>query len=424
LKMWLRLHEVACTAEVRGRCLWECDTSNKPFEWTGRHQLSASPPQAPCLPLKGGVRLKLVHGMHEMPEEQPEPFNFDRHEQTAVTQYLRKVNFYQDLAEAAKNIIEEALKRRNILVHSIQSRAKDPKSFGKKAAKPSKNDPNKPMYPCPLSDITDQAAIRIITFFPKTIEEINELIRAEFHVIEYSDKGESLIEEERFGYLSIHYLVTMSNYRRYLPEYQRFEATKVEVQVRTILQHAWAEIEHDIQYKSLLTIPRDIKRRFMALAGLLEIADREFQSIQDADRDLTERAETLIAKGELNQVEITPSALKIYLDQKLGADGRMSSFSYDWTAQSLLRLGFNTLEEVEKCVQPYNDDQLSRLIDGGRQGQLTRFEYMLLAGMGSGFIDRHPLHLEGWFVERRKAILEKLTENGVEVGSFQPEFRP
>jgi ppGpp synthetase/RelA/SpoT-type nucleotidyltranferase len=89
--------------------------------------------------------------MHEMPEEQPEPFDFDRHEQTAVTQYLRKVNFYQDLAEAAKNIIEEALKRRNILVHSIQSRAKDPKSFGKKAAKPSKNDPNKPMYPCPLS---------------------------------------------------------------------------------------------------------------------------------------------------------------------------------------------------------------------------------------------------------------------------------
>jgi ppGpp synthetase/RelA/SpoT-type nucleotidyltranferase len=333
------------------------------------------------------------------------------------------VNFYQDLAEAAKNIIEEALKRRNILIHSIQSRAKDPRSFGKKAAKPSKNDPNKPMYPYPLTDITDQAAIRIITFFPKTIEEISQLIKAEFHVIEYSDKGESLIEEERFGYLSVHYLVTMSNTRRYLPEYQRFQATKVEVQVRTILQHAWAEIEHDIQYKSLLTIPRDIKRRFMALAGLLEIADREFQSIQDADRDLTEKAETLIAKGDLNQVEITPSALKIYLDKKLGADGRMSSFSYDWTAQLLLRLGFKTLEEVEKCIQPYNDEHLSRLIDGGRQGQLTRFEYMLLAGMGSGFIERHPWHFEGWFVERRKAILEKLVENGVDVGSFQPEFR-
>jgi putative GTP pyrophosphokinase len=362
--------------------------------------------------------------MHETFEEQLEPFDFETHEQTAVTQYLRKVRFYQDLAEAAKNITEEALKRRNILVHSIQARAKDPRSFGKKAAKPSKNDPNKPMYPSPLTEITDQAAIRIITFFPRTIEKINELLCAEFRVIEYSDKGESLIEEERFGYLSVHYLVTLSNNRRYLPEYQRFETAKVEVQVRTILQHAWAEIEHDIQYKSSLTIPRDIKRRFMALAGLLEIADREFQSIQEADRDLTERAESLIAEGKLNQVEITPSALRIYLDKRLGTDGRMSTFSYDWTAQLLLRLGFNTLEEVEKCVQPYNDDQLSRLIDGTRQGQLTRFEYMLLAGMGSGFIERHPWHLEVWFIERRKAILEKLAENGVEVGSFEPDFRP
>jgi hypothetical protein len=30
--------------------------SNKPFEWTGHLQLSATPPQAPCLPLKGSVR--------------------------------------------------------------------------------------------------------------------------------------------------------------------------------------------------------------------------------------------------------------------------------------------------------------------------------------------------------------------------------
>jgi hypothetical protein len=46
---------VACAAEVRGRCLWEGDTSNKPFEWTGHHKLLATPPQASCLPLKGSV---------------------------------------------------------------------------------------------------------------------------------------------------------------------------------------------------------------------------------------------------------------------------------------------------------------------------------------------------------------------------------
>lgn len=60
----------------------------------------------------------------------------------------------------------------------------------------------------------------------------------EFSVIEHFDKGESLIEEERFGYQSVHYLIKLDNVRISLPEYQRFENAKVEVQVRTILQHA------------------------------------------------------------------------------------------------------------------------------------------------------------------------------------------
>ena len=47
---------VACAAEVFGRFLWEGDTSNKPLEWAGRLQLSASTPQATCLPLRGSVR--------------------------------------------------------------------------------------------------------------------------------------------------------------------------------------------------------------------------------------------------------------------------------------------------------------------------------------------------------------------------------
>jgi ppGpp synthetase/RelA/SpoT-type nucleotidyltranferase len=331
------------------------------------------------------------------------------------------LSFYDDFAAAAKRIADEALRRRDIKIHSIEARAKDPVSFGHKAAKPSKNDPNRPMYPKPLEQITDKAAIRIITFFPRTINEIDEMLKQEFIIIEYFDKGENLIEEERFGYQSVHYLVTLDEVRTSLPEYKRFAKAKVEIQVRTILQHAWAEIEHDIQYKSTITIPRDIKRRFMSLAGLLEIADREFQAIQDADRDLTTRSSDLISAGELRSIEITPVALKAYLDKKLGSDGRMSDFSYDWTVRLLLRLGFTSLEQVEKCIQPYNDDQLSRIIDNTRQGQLTRFEYMLLAGMGEKFIIRHPWTMESWFQSRMRNMLNKFEEKSIKIGWFNPE---
>jgi putative GTP pyrophosphokinase len=66
-----------------------------------------------------------------------------------------------------------------------------------------------------------------------------------------------------------------------LPEYSRFEGCKVEIQVRSILQHAWAEIEHDLGYKSEREIPANVRREFFRVAGLLEVADAEFQRIRD-----------------------------------------------------------------------------------------------------------------------------------------------
>ena len=80
-----------------------------------------------------------------------------------------------------------------------------------------------------------------------------------------------------------------------------------EVQVRTTLQHAWAEIEHDIQYKSENEIPKEIRRKFRALAGLVEIADREFQSIQDMDSALKDAiqksAANELTKDTINQLD-------------------------------------------------------------------------------------------------------------------------
>jgi len=357
-------------------------------------------------------------------QESVEKFDFPKHEQAAVSAYLRVASFYSDLATAIKGIAEEALESRGIKLVSIEARAKDPTSFGRKAAKPSESDPSKPKYTDPLNQITDQAGVRIIAFLPRTIKEIEEMIRSEFEVIEHFDKGESLIEEGRFGYRSVHYLIKMAPKRFTLPEYKRFESSKVEIQVRTILQHTWAEIEHNIQYKSSLTIPRDIKRRFMSLAGMLELADREFQAIQDADRDLTEQAENSISAGNLLAVEITPNSLKRYLDKRLGSDGRMSDFTYDWTARLLIRLGFTSLDQVDHCIGSYDGDQLSRLVDGKRLGQVVRLEYMLLAAMGEKFIERHPWRSESWFPDSQKHKLQRFTSDKVEVGTYDPLSPP
>jgi ppGpp synthetase/RelA/SpoT-type nucleotidyltranferase len=347
-------------------------------------------------------------------------FDFEAHQQTAVTAYLQRQPFYANLALVVKRILEESLRRRGISVHSVEARAKDPSSLGRKAAQPSDADPLKPKYPDPLREITDLAGVRVITYFPSTLADIHRVLTEEFRIVERSDKGAELVQEERFGYQSIHYLVTLTPQRARLPEYEPFAESSAEIQVRTILQHAWAEIEHDIQYKSAAVIPAEIHRRFMSLAGMLEMADREFQAIQDADKRLTEEARARVKGGQLGKVEITPDALKAFLDKRLGPDGRISEFSYDWSARVLKKVGFRTLEQIDKCIRGYDDDSLSRIASGGRQGQTTRFEYMLLAGMGENYIRRHVFAGQPWYEPRQRQGLEKFRASGVDLRLYDP----
>ena len=163
----------------------------------------------------------------------------------------------------------------------------------------------------------------------------------------------------------------------------------------------------------------------MALAGLFEIADREFQAIQDADQRLTDEARARVQAGDLNSVEITPDSVRAFLDGRLGLDGRISQWSYDWTARLLKKLGFRTLEQVEKCIDGYDDDQLSRITSGSRQGQTTRFEYMLYAGMGQKFVDRHVWSgLDWWPSAHFKGSLERMRDSGIPIRDYDPLLEP
>lgn len=212
--------------------------------------------------------------------------------------------------------------------------------------------------------------------------------------------------------------------RTALPEYARYRGLVGEIQLRTVLQHAWAEIEHDIQYKSVETIPAPVRRRFMALAGPLEIADREFQAVQLEDETLRLQARTSVQEGRLEQVEITGDALKAYLDKTLGADWRIAKWSYEYMARLLRRLGFSNFQQIADCLAPYNDDSLSRLLHGTRQGQLTRFEDMLLAAMGDRFIERHHLYSEAWYRDMLQRRLDKIRALQVPSGQYDPGLTP
>ncbi|MDO5971019.1 hypothetical protein Q4Q35_14520 [Flavivirga aquimarina] len=348
-------------------------------------------------------------------------YDYKKHKSDAISSYSKLRPTYELFAYTLKEILTKTLKEKRINYHSIEARAKEIESFGNKASKPSETNPNKPKYSVPIKEITDLSGVRIIAFFPKTIKEIGKVIESQFEVIEVSDKSEILEKEEKLGYQSVHYLVKLKENRLNLPEYQTFDNMVSEIQVRTILQHAWAEIEHDIKYKSTITIPSNIKRRFIALAGVLEIADREFQSIQDEDKKLKTSDRKSVKEGKLDEVQITPDSFKAYLDKTLGSDGRISNYSYNSETEYLIKMGFKNLSEIDNCIKPYIDKVVvDNAVWGARQGQIWRFNDYLLAGMGEKLLKKHPRVLGNhWLKERYTDGLKNMEKSGVKIGTFE-----
>jgi ppGpp synthetase/RelA/SpoT-type nucleotidyltranferase len=137
-----------------------------------------------------------------------------------------------------------------------------------------------------------------------TAKEVDRVISKQCDAIEKNDKSDLLDKSQTVGYRSVHDVVHLNTSGLALPEYPRFRELVAEIQVRTILQHAWAETEHDTRYKAVDVAPTAIARRFVALAGLLEIADREFQALQDSYERITHEARQLVAQGRLNDARL------------------------------------------------------------------------------------------------------------------------
>src|SRR5882724_8189969 len=119
--------------------------------------------------------------------ENTQHFDFDIHRQKAIDAYAKVRNKYQEFALAVKNILREAIERKQLNVHSIESRAKSLESIGSKSMRPSEEDPRLPKYKDPLREITDLAAVRVISFFPRTIKDVDVRIREQFRVMEQVD---------------------------------------------------------------------------------------------------------------------------------------------------------------------------------------------------------------------------------------------
>lgn len=215
-----------------------------------------------------------------------------------MRQYDSEKNLYQNFGDAVVYLLKSLLFNENIECNAITYRIKERESLSRKIDAKGDKYGN-------LSDLTDIAGIRIITYYADDVDRIASLVEQEFDVDKENsiDKRKAL-EPDRFGYCSVHYVVGIHRKRLALEEYSAYVGLKCEIQIRSVLQHAWAEIEHDLGYKSAITLPREIRRDFSRLAGLLELADKEFDEIRNKLSEYRIEAEEKILDKKFNDKEI------------------------------------------------------------------------------------------------------------------------
>lgn len=283
--------------------------------------------------------------------------NLDLHSEMILDEYREKRPLFEKLQAVVDGEIRRIVADNHLYVTAMESRIKKEKSLaGKLELKGHKY--------ATLSDITDILGCRIITFYTEEVDKIAALIEKNFEVDwENSVDKRRLLDLDRFGYMSLHYICRLPLERCEDPEMHEY---RFEVQMRTALQHVWATINHDLGYKTDIEIPREHLRNMNRIAGMLELADEQFSRIRMEITDYRRQVQALVADGDFDRVPLDGDTFRSYLEldpfHKL-AD-RIASINQAEIyrdnlmpyLQVLLRMGFKTLGDLERLLHDYSDD--------------------------------------------------------------------
>ena len=220
----------------------------------------------------------------------------DPHCEAILQEYRDNLPAFQEKAAAIHQTLKDTLAGAGLLVAALECRVKTEESLaGKLALKGGKY--------ASLKDITDIIGLRIITFYTDDVDKVASAVERLFTVDwENSVDKRKLHEIDSFGYLSLHYVCSEPDFP------YRFE-----IQMRTVLQHAWANMNHDTGYKSGVEVPREYLRNLNRLAGMLELVDEQFSRIRMDITNYRRQIQALVASGNLDEVPLDGDSYRSFL---------------------------------------------------------------------------------------------------------------
>ena len=286
---------------------------------------------------------------------------------------------------------------------SVTGRTKTVASFAEKVVR---QQDGRPLYTDPLTQITDTIGVRVITYVHSDVAAVADLLHDQVVVHDDRDMGRETAQEGRFGYASRHLQIGLDAVREGQSSYAHLAGRAAQVQIRTVLQHAWAEFEHDIRYKGQIPEEhaRDFDRRFTLAAGLLELADQEFSTIRDTLRSVPSEA---VPAGVDDDPRIDARELAAFLAGQYAEAGWSRTDHYAWISGLLLELGVTSLIELGEALRDVDEDLIGERMDYRYPpGAVRRLDDALLAAYGEVFVQLHGNSHRRAALEAR---LEKLT---------------
>ncbi|PVB62046.1 RelA/SpoT domain-containing protein [Labrenzia sp. 011] len=189
---------------------------------------------------------------------------FEEYQQGGRARYLA-------LVEAIQNILRHALSQHGMVSHGITGRAKELSSLRKKLGD------REFALDQPMDEVKDLAGCRVVFLTNSQVEVFNSTgaLHENFEVLSVNvHHPVPGTDTETKLFDSTNYLVQLKPDRLALPEYREFEGLRAEIQIQTLLNHAWAEMGHDTIYKE----PRLIH---LGAAQMKKIGERMNKVMQD-----------------------------------------------------------------------------------------------------------------------------------------------
>lgn len=283
----------------------------------------------------------------------------DMHYEMILDEYREKKPLFERMQSLIVNKIRTSLDENHVLIAALESRVKTEDSLSGKLER-------KGYKYHSLSDITDVLGIRIVTFYSNEVDLISAHVEQLLDIDwENSIDKRKMLEADRFGYLSRHYICRIPESIYKDPDMPEFNQIRFELQIRSLLQHAWANLYHDMGYKNDVEVPVAYLRDMSRLAGLLELADEQLSLIRREINDYRRNVQSLVASGNFNEVPLNGDTFRSYIELKPFrrlaekiADTKQAQLledSLDPYYKVLRRMGMKTIGDIERLLKTYGE---------------------------------------------------------------------